>query len=143
MKPLILLLIAFGISAIFSRIPFAGNVAMCAMFCFTALGHFKFHRGMVKMMPGFVPFKEAVVYVSGVAEILLGAGLLFPVTREGSAIALLAFLAFVLPANINAARKRVNYETGGADGPGLRYLWFRVPAQVFYMAWLIYFGIRH
>jgi uncharacterized membrane protein len=141
MKPLILLLIAFGIAAIFTTFAFAGNIAMCLMLFFTALGHFKFHRGMVKMLPARLPLKSLVVYASGVAEILLGVGLLFPAIRPVAAVVLIVFLLLVLPANINAARKHINYETGQDDGPGLKYLWFRVPMQGFLIGWVVYFGL--
>jgi uncharacterized membrane protein len=141
MKPLILLLIVFGVAAIFCAFSLAGNIAMCAMLCFTALGHFKFHRGMVKMLSARVPLKKLVVYASGVAEILLGAGLLFPAIRHAAAVVLIVFLVLVLPANINAARQHINYETGESDGKGLKYLWFRVPMQVFLIGWIIYFSL--
>jgi uncharacterized membrane protein len=141
MKPLILLLVVFGVAAIFCTFSVAGNIAMCAMLCFTALGHFKFHRGMVKMVPERIPFKSLVVYASGVAEILLSMGLLFPAIRHVAAFLLIGFLVLVLPANINTARKHINYETGENDGRGLKYLWFRVPLQVFYIGWVIYFSL--
>ena len=141
MKPLILLLIVFGVAAIFCASSVAGNIAMCAMLCFTALGHFKFHRGMEKMLPVRVPLKKLVVYASGVAEILLGVGLLFPPIRHVAAIVLIVFLVLVLPANINAARQHINYETGENDGKGLKYLWFRVPLQLFFIGWIVYFSL--
>ena len=93
------------------------------------------------MLPSRVPFKKLVVYASGVAEILLGVGLLFPPIRHVAAIVLIAFLVLVLPANINAARQHINYETGESDGKGLKYLWFRVPMQVFLIGWIIYFSL--
>jgi hypothetical protein len=37
--------------------------------------------------------------------------------------------------------RRVNYETGELDGPGLAYLWFRVPLQVFFVGWVGYFAL--
>jgi uncharacterized membrane protein len=111
------------------------------MLCFTALGHFKFHPGMVRMLPAPVPFKGLVVYASGVAEILMGVGLLFPATRQVTAVVLIVFLVLVLPANIHAARKHINYETGEENGKGLKYLWFRVPSQLFYIGWVVYFSL--
>jgi uncharacterized membrane protein len=141
MKPFILLLVAFGVAAIFTSFSIAGNIAMCLMLCFTALGHFKFHDGMVKMLPARVPFKSLAVYASGVAEILLGVGLLLPAIRPVAAIVLIAFLVLVIPANINAARKHIDYQTGQNDGAGLKYLWFRVPLQAFFIAWVVYFSL--
>ncbi len=47
----------------------------------------------------------------------------------------------ILPANVRSAQRHLNYQTGNYDGPGPRYLWFRVPLQLFFMAWTGYFGI--
>ena len=148
MKPLILLLVVFITGVLTAtlitgdpQLTFNGNLSMALMFCFTAIGHFKFRKGMVMMLPASLPFREAAVLISGVAEIVLGLALLFPGTRLGAAIALLAMLVIMLPANIYAAINRVNYETGELNGKGLSYLWFRVPMQLFLAGWLLYFSI--
>jgi uncharacterized membrane protein len=44
-----------------------------------------------------------------------------------------------LTANINAARKGLNYQTGNYDGPGKKYLRLRIPLQVL-IVWVILFG---
>ena len=41
----------------------------------------------------------------------------------------------VLPANLSAAARKVNYQTGTLDGPGRAYLWFRVPMQLLLIFW--------
>lgn len=149
MKPFVLLLIVFIISAAVSKLvsgnwslPFSGNLAMCIMLWFTALGHFKFKKGMSMMVPGFIPYKTSMVVLTGVLEILLGAGLLFPALRQASGIALILFLILMLPANIYAAIHTVNYEKATYDGPGLKYLWFRVPLQVVFILWIYYFSVK-
>lgn len=134
MKPLIVLTAAFLLSR-------SGNIAMCAMLCFTAIGHFKFTAGMTQMIPSPLPYKRTLVYATGVLEPVLGAGLLFPATRLTAAIALLAMLILMLPANISAARRHLNYETGEPTGPGPRYLWFRIPLQLLFIAWTIFFSL--
>ena len=141
MKPFILLLVAFGVAAFLCRTTAAGNIAMCAMLCFTALGHFKFTQGMAKMVPTRIPFKKEIVLATGVLEILFGVGLLFPGTRLLTGVSLVIFLVIMLPANIHAARNHLNYETGEFDGKGLRYLWFRVPLQLFFIGWVVYFSV--
>ena len=45
---------------------------MFLMLCFTALGHILFVRGMSMMIPPFIPFKTAMVYITGLVEIILG-----------------------------------------------------------------------
>lgn len=140
MKPLIILLVVFGIAALFLTLAQAGNIAMCVMLCFTALGHFKFKAGMARMIPTAIPFKARLVFVTGLMEIGLGIGLVFPATRMVSAILLIAFLVAILPANIYAAMHRINYETGELTGKGIGYLWFRIPLQLFFIAWIVFFG---
>ena len=48
--------------------------------------------------------REAVVQVSGVAEIAGGVGVLLPSTRRLSGVGLIALLAAVFPANLHMAR---------------------------------------
>jgi uncharacterized membrane protein len=141
MKPLIILLVVFGIAVLFLTVCQAGNIAMCAMLCFTALGHFKFKAGMAKMLPPAIPFKERLVLVTGLMEVGLGIGLVFPATRMVSAILLIIFLVAVLPANIYAAMHRINFETGEINGKGVGYLWFRVPLQLAFIGWVVFFGL--
>jgi uncharacterized membrane protein len=141
MKPLIILLAVFGITSLFLDLALSGDIAMCVMLCFTALGHFKFKAGMARMIPKSIPFKSTVVYATGIAEIGMGIGLLFSATRTFSAILLIAFLAAVLPANIYAAMGHINFETGEANGKGPGYLWFRIPLQLFFIGWIVFFSL--
>jgi uncharacterized membrane protein len=149
MKPFILLLVVFAGTAstykLFTEswnLPFSGNLAMAAMLCFTALGHFMFVRGMSMMIPDFIPYKQQLVYLTGIAEILLGLGLLFQPYRAAVGMMLIVFFILVLPMNIYAAYRNLNYEKGTFDGEGLRYLWFRIPLQLFFIAWVWYFALN-
>lgn len=148
MKPLILLLVSFilGISIAYilkgePYLTFNGNLSMALMFCFTAIGHFKFRKGMTMMLPPNLPAREAAIFISGLAEIILGLALLVPSIRSVAAIVLIVMLVLMLPANIYAAIHRVNYEKGTYDGKGPSYLWFRIPMQLLLIAWLVYFSI--
>ncbi|MFY0255471.1 hypothetical protein ACDQ55_16115 [Chitinophaga sp. 30R24] len=149
MKPLFLLLGVFALSATVAVITagdwylsFCGNLAMCAMLCFTALGHVLFTKGMVLMIPPFIPGRVALVYITGVLEVLLGVALLLPDTRLMAGYALIAFFVAILPANIYAATKSIDLEKGTYNGPGLSYLWFRVPLQLFFIGWVYFFAIK-
>jgi len=46
-----------------------------------------------------------------------------------------------LPANINAARKHTDFQKATNEGNGMIYLWFRIPLQVLFIAWVFYFSI--
>ncbi|SNC59547.1 Uncharacterized membrane protein [Hymenobacter gelipurpurascens] len=148
MKPLLVLLLAFGVLAagtyfLQGQADFvlAGNGAMSAMLVFTAIGHFAFTQGMMRMLPEFLPAKKALVYSTGVLELAAAVGMLLPEWRERTAYCLLAFFVLILPANIYAALGHLNYQTGTPDGPGPRYLWFRIPLQLLFMAWTWYFAL--
>ncbi|NML21618.1 hypothetical protein HHL16_12075 [Pseudoflavitalea sp. G-6-1-2] len=149
MKPLIVLFGTFILGILISyvlkgklNLTFNGNLAMGVMFCFTALGHFMFTKGMAMMIPPALPYRETAIFLSGIAEIVLGIALIIPQTRHIAAIAMIAMLVLILPANIYAAINRINYEKGTFDGPGLSYLWFRIPMQALLIGWIIYFGFR-
>ena len=148
MKALFVLLASFGISFCLIKITggywnfiSAGNIAMSIMLLFTAIGHFKFPKGMTMMMPDVVPFKKELVLLTGFIEIAAAIGLMFPAMRHVTSILLIIFFICILPANINAAIKKIDYEKGTYDGKGINYLWFRVPLQVFFILWTWYFGI--
>lgn len=148
MKPLLVLLIVFIVSLLIRllvknswTVLFSGNLAMCVMLCFTALGHVLYTRGMELMIPPAIPFKTALVYLTGVMEVAMGIALLFPSLRSFTGYVLVLFLVLLLPANIYAALKSVNIEKASYDGPGIRYLWFRVPEQLFFMGWVYYFSL--
>ena len=149
MKPLFVLLIvyvailAFGSHTTFDKgNVFAGNIAMSVMLLFTAIGHFKFKTSMAAMIPLFIPRKVEIVIVTGILEILFAIGLGIESTRYYTGIALILFLIAVLPANIYAAKNKINYENLYKTGPGIKYLWFRIPFQLFLIAWVWYFSIR-
>ena len=149
MKPLFVLLGTFVASLLVIKLfggefdfSLAGRIAMSAMLIFTAIGHFAFSEGMTLMLPSFVPFKKAVIYLTGVIEVAAAIGLLIPRLQNLTAWLLILFFFLILPANINAAINKIDYQKGTTDGNGLSYLWFRVPLQVFFIAWVYFFAVR-
>ena len=148
MKPLIVLIIVFIISLLVGylidqqwALVFSGNLAMCVMLIFTAIGHFKFPKGMAMMIPVLIRYKEPIVFISGILEIILGIALLFPATRFYAGVLLVTMFILMLPANISAAIRHVNYEKATYDGPGPSYLYFRIPMQLLLIGWVIYFAV--
>jgi len=142
MKPLIVLLVSFFVLLV---IPGTRNrfgvgrrnlIAMGTMLLFTAIGHFKYLKGMALMIPSFFPFPELITIVTGVFEIV--AGILLIAGKFDKVIVWLVLLFFIviLPANINAAIPHVNLEEANYTGAGLAYLWFRIPLQLFFILWL-------
>lgn len=149
MKPLIVLVSAFLLSNLFIRFTtdqydflLAARIAMCAMLCFTAVAHFVFTKGMAMMIPPQIPFKTELIYITGVIEIVLGIGLLIPDLTIYAAWSTIFFMIFLLPANIYAATKHIDYQKGNFDGKGITYLWFRVPLQLLFIVWVYLSAIK-
>lgn len=120
----------------------AGRISIAVMLLFTALGHFMFPEGMAAMLPSFFPFKTFTIIFTGILEMVFAIGLLTFTNKQRIGFSIIIFLLLVLPANIYAAIEGINYQTGALDGPGLSYLYFRIPLQLFFMAWVYFSCIR-
>ncbi|HXB43330.1 MAG TPA: hypothetical protein VNV85_04705 [Puia sp.] len=81
-------------------------------------------------MPGWVPMHEAMIFMSGICEILFAFFLLWPSTRRLSAWLLIALLIAVFPANI---QMMLNYFQ--EKNPGLWLAVLRLPLQIVLIWW--------
>jgi len=149
MKPLLILLGVFFIALIVMKPvrgsydgALAGRIAMAAMLVFTAIGHFVYTKGMALMLPEAIPFRTAIVYLTGVLEIAAAIGLFIPNLKIIAAWLLIVFFILVLPANIYAAIKQLDYQKATFDGNGLMYLVFRIPLQLLFIAWIYLSAIK-
>ena len=110
------------------------RVAMKWLFglAFVAAGanHFLMPDPYVAIMPPYLPWTVLLVYLSGAAEMLLGALLLVPRFQFWAAWGLVALLAAVFPANLHMA---LNPELFPTIPPAV--LWLRLPFQGVLMAW--------
>lgn len=150
MKPLIVLILVFLVSIFTLKfltnqydMPMAARIAMCVMLCFTAIAHFVFTKGMVMMLPEKIPFRTELVYATGIIEIVLGICLLISSTRIYSGWILIIFFIFLLPANIYAAVKHIDYQKGTYEGNGISYLWFRIPLQIVFIIWTFWCAVLY
>lgn len=142
MKPLFILITSFILSLILIKIlrhtydlALSARIAISAMLLFTSIGHFIYTNGMVMMIPDFFPMKKALVELTGILEILLGIGILIPNTKIYCSWILIVFLLLMLPANINAALKNIDFQNATSHGKGISYLWFRIPLQLLFIVW--------
>jgi uncharacterized membrane protein len=103
------------------------------------VNHFISPEAYVAMVPSALPAHEALVYISGVAEIAGGLGLILPATRRLAAWGLIALLVAVFPANINMAVN--DLPLGGRDVPAWA-LWGRLPLQLVLIAWAFWYTRR-
>ena len=96
------------------------------------VNHFYNPAPYLGMMPAVLPAPLALVYVSGVAEILGGLGLIPPATRRLAAWGLIALFIAVFPANLNMA---VNHLPLGTQALPSWALWARLPLQLLLIWW--------
>ena len=149
MKPLFVLACVFVVSLICTKLfkqnfdyKLSGRIALAATLLFTSLGHFLYTKGMAMMLPDFIPFRVEIVYLTGLIEIAAAIAIFIPNLMFLTGILLMVFLVLILPANICAAIKQLNYETGTFDGKGIAYLWFRIPFQVLLLWWTYFFVVK-
>lgn len=100
------------------------------------INHFVSPATYVGMMPAALPAHEALVYASGIAEILGGLGLILPATRRLAAWGLIALLVAVFPANLNMA---LNELPLGTSTVPTWALWARLPLQIVMIAWAYWY----
>ena len=106
---------------------------MAAFYVLAGVNHFRVPEFYVAIMPPYLPWHLELVYLSGVAEILCGAGLLIPRTRVLAAWATIALLLAIYPANIHVALNDVPM-AGRSEGLGI-WNWVRLPFQFVLIAW--------
>jgi uncharacterized membrane protein len=87
------------------------------------------------IMPPYIPAPNAMVSLSGVAEMAGGAGLLVPATRRWAGWWLAATLVAIFPANVHMA---FHHERYGRHVPGGRIaLYVRLPLQALLIGWVL------
>lgn len=105
-----------------------------ALFVVAGVNHFANPGFYVGIMPPYLPWHRELVTISGVAEIALGALLLFRCWAVLAAWGLIALLVAVFPANVHMA---VHPELYPSISPTA--LWFRLPLQGLLIAWAYWY----
>lgn len=99
--------------------------------------HFVQPKPFVRIVPKFLPAPLALVYISGLFEILGGVGLLITATRVWAAWGLIALYIAVFPANIYMLTHNISLNP---KKPIPRWaLWLRLPFQLLFIAWAYWF----
>ena len=98
--------------------------------------HFAVPVPFIRIVPGFLPYPAALVYISGVIEIGLGIALLIPSISHLAAWGLVALFIAVYPANLNMA-------INGIEIAGIPNTWWfqaiRLPFQFVLIAWAYWY----
>lgn len=107
------------------------RVGLALMFVLTGLAHFGLGRraDLIAMVPPSLPRPELLVTLTGVLELAGALGLLLPATARLAAACLALLMILMFPANVSAARRRV--QLGGRPATPLA---LRTPMQVVFVA---------
>jgi uncharacterized membrane protein len=106
---------------------------MAIFYVVGGINHFANTDFYMPMMPPYLPLHAALVYLSGVAEIVLGVAVLVPSLRGLAAWGIILLLIAVFPANLHIALHNVPIG-GRAEGLGI-WNWVRLPFQALLIAW--------
>jgi len=132
-------LLGVGGVSVLDSWPAATRAGLSVMFLVTALAHFNSMRhDLARMVPPIFRRPLALIYFTGVCEVLGAVGLLLPWTRIYAAAGLILFMASILPANIHAAKAKVTLR-----GKPVTPLIARIPMQVLFIALTWWAGIIH
>ena len=108
-----------------------GLYLMAAIYIGAGLNHFLNPKFYLWVMPPYLPYPEALNMISGVAEIILGAALLWPATRPWAAWGVIALLIAITPVHINMLQEHATTFARYS----LVLLWMRLPLQAALIYW--------
>jgi uncharacterized membrane protein len=100
---------------------FAGRIVLAAILLIAGIGHFRNTAEFTAQVPPWLPAAEAIVYVSGVVEILLGFALLvLPRYRVQVGWIIAVFFIVIFPGNISQFITQT--DAFGLDSDAARFL---------------------
>ncbi len=104
-------------------------VIMSIFYASVGIKHFTNPLWFIKIVPPILPYKLALVYISGFFEITFGVLLLFPSLRYFAGWGLILLLIAIFPANIYLAQTN-----GAALNTTPLIAWGRLPFQFIFIA---------
>ena len=113
-------------------------LGLSVWFLINGVNHFVSTDAYVSTVPTYLAAPLALVYVSGIFEILGGLGVLHPGTRRLAGWGLIALLIAVFPANIEMARRAEEF----AEIASPTILFARLPFQIVFIAWVYFAALR-
>ena len=112
------------------------RLLLALFFVAAGVNHFVSPDTYLQIVPPFLPGRLTLIWISGVAEIAGGLGILFPQTRRLAGLGLILLLLAVFPGNIYGALHGM--KAWGWTLPTW-LLWARLPFQPLLIAW-VYFA---
>ncbi|WP_377887585.1 DoxX family protein [Alkalihalobacillus sp. R86527] len=111
-------------------------VLFALFFIFAGCAHFAQGDGFAAMLPEWVPFRLALIYATGIIEILLAVLLLVPATRKLARFWTAVYLVVIFPANIYAAIAGI--PAPGQEEVNQTLLWIRLLFQPLLIGWILW-----
>jgi uncharacterized membrane protein len=110
-----------------------GLYIMAAIYIFAGLMHFIKPKMYMRIMPRYLPNHKTLVYLSGLAEMVLGIGLCIPILKDISIYGIIAMLLIFLLVHFYM----LSSEKASAGIPKW-VLFLRIPLQfgLMYWAWV-------
>ncbi len=108
--------------------------AMAIMYIFAGIMHFVKPKAYLRITPKYLPNHKGLVFLSGVAEVLLGIGLFLPVTKNSAIYGIIAMLLVFLLVHFYMLK-------GEKEGAGIPkwILLLRIPLQFGLIYWAYYY----
>lgn len=114
------------------------SVAILTLFFIVAgVNHFVSSDTYLKIMPDYLPWPRALVYISGFFEALGGVGLAVPRLRRAAGWGLIALLVAVFPANVDMLIHADQFPS-----IPLWALVARLPMQAILIAWVWWAAVK-
>lgn len=115
-----------------SRLRRASPYLLASLLTVTGTLHFVTPRPFAQIVPDALPEPYALVYASGVAELVCAAGLAVPRTRRAAGWATALLLVAVFPGNVQMA-----LDAGGRSDAYRWGTYARLPLQVPLVLWAV------
>ena len=103
---------------------------MALLYILAGLIHFLKPKIYLPMMPSYIPKHALMIFLSGVAEVFLGLGILWPPTRSIAAFGIILLLIVFLTVHVDMIQNRKRFPT-----IPVWILWARLPLQFVLMIW--------
>lgn len=107
---------------------------MAGFYVVAGIIHFLKPKIYLGIMPRYLPAHKTLVFLSGAAEIILGAGLIFPETKNFAVYGIILMLLIFLLVHFYM----LSSKKAGAGFPQWA-LWIRIPLQFMLMLWAWYY----
>lgn len=110
------------------------RIVLAILFIAASTLHFS-SDAELQIIPPFLPWRRAALYITGIFELLGGIGLLIPRFQRLAAWSLVALLIAIFPANVYHAVSDI--QLGGILNSRL-YHWIRLPFQAVFIWWVLW-----